>query len=182
MSADVHAIEEMLSDWAQRIRASLGGMLVQLQENWTEEGAARGALIARVRDWHEYLTRLEAQILALRSERLGDPMELFAGEWPPSDPLALLAMRTTLIEDNDELHAIGGYLDADENIAEGVGAVGAAWQEINTAIHNLRPVTREAATAIYTAWKADEDIGFGHEWEATQVKAAASMLGVEWRP
>jgi len=172
MAADMNAIEDMLQDWANRISASIGGMVVQLQET-PLDASAQEAICERIRGWHEYLEGVEEQLLELRRERRGDPLKLFAGSWPPSAPLDLLAMRATLLEDFDTISAASDDYLGDEDFGEGSGPLGEAFAEVNGILQRLAPETPEAATAIHFAWQADDELGLGDSWGEGQVALAS---------
>lgn len=175
MAIDTYAIEAMLKDWSKRISATIGEMVVRISmEPLTE--AEQEALSAHIRGWQEYWEGVEEQILALQNDRVGGPVSFFAGTWPPSNPLDLLAMREGLLQDYDALSAACvDYLGEEEDFGEGCGALGRAFAEVDAALCALTPETPEAATAIRFAWQADEELGFGDRWEEPKVKAAQEL-------
>lgn len=178
MSADMQAIEGMLQDWASRISATIGGMVVQLQTKSMEVGEQE-AILERIRGWHEYLEGVEEQLLELRRERLGDPVELFAGVWPPTAPLDLLAMWEALLEDIDG-EGMVEYLGGDpyEN-----SPLFPAWAEVDEVLHALDPTDEDSARAILCAAKRDQEMAGGSwAWGDSILELATAHAGPAWRP
>jgi len=186
MAKDVRAIEEMLRECLDRLKLEAGMAVAvaavgaipepKTAEERREKAERRRKLDVVIRN----IARLQDALRELREEREKALRAKFAGTWPPSDPLALLAMRATLIDDFDEIRAMApSYLGEGDNFGSGEGPMGAAFADVNEALHALRSKTPEAATAIHFAWKEDAALALDHQWAPRQVRAARKIAWAE---
>lgn len=184
MANDLRTIEELLNDCLRRLRLEAGVAVaavgaipepVSLEER-REKAERRRKCDVIFRN----VIRLEDALKELREEREKALRAKFAGTWPPTNPLDLRAMRAALIDDFNEIRLIApSYLGDANDFGEGTGPMGAAFVEVDEALHALKPKTPEAATAIRFAWQEDAAVALEQRWSLRQVRAARKMAWSE---
>ena len=187
MTTNVRDVAYLLWDYAQHLARDLekrAGELEALPEPETQaECDALEERLNRNADALRYFSQAEQTRASIRRdlrEHQHRLREMFAGSWPPTNPLDLLAMTTTIIRDYDEMSGTG-YLSEYEDFGEGGGPVSDAWLDLRVILQSLPVDTVETATAVYHAWKQDDEVGCGGEWSDETI-AQARLLAMPTLP
>jgi hypothetical protein len=174
MTVDMRAVEDMLYKYAEKLQTEVhgaGGKLLALPTPETPEGCMeRAAQLRAVAGDCGYMEEVGAAYGVLRDERQAVERELFAGVWPPTNPLDMLAMWTTLLHDIDGIDRV--YFDVGGNGSHPLFAV---WDELDAAMLKLKPDTVETATAIYHSWKRDDAEGLGLDESHKRIRRAKAL-------
>ena len=163
-------IRDMLTDYADRLAYDLeirrAATRAQPMPKTLEGLDARAAELREQAKAGDHLAQVCTSIAAWEAGRQADLRARFAGEAVPTNPLELLAMWATLLEDMDHLAQYVGIDGWEET------PLFDTWGQVHGALTTLQPATPNAATAIAYGAKWDAEAGLGDDWDQRRVELA----------